>query len=977
MVMKLLRAGIFIFLLLLTGAAAHAQTIMGSVVDAQTNEPLPFVNVFISNTTKGTQTDVKGAFVLKVQSAGYAKVVASMVGYKTFEQEFVLRPDETRRLFIRLSVDTKFLNEVKISGKRDKQWKRLYKDFERAFLGRSKNARNSKVLNPYDINVTKKRQILTANAAKAIEIDNKALGYHLSYQLDDFESTADAYQFGGQLLFKLMPSANEAESQTWERNRNDTYRGSLRHFLAAVVQKKSQKEGFRVYLEETPSENLARSRYFKSNALLEINVDTLAQFNAALQRVSLPNYRYEIHYLNRRDPQNWYFDLNEEVSWLEIDGNFLAFSYNGIVENSRQLETIGSMSKRRVADLLPEDYQPTDSLSSTLFDNAGLIPNFQKQEKFLLSLNDNVYAAGDTVQFDVEVLDATTHHPVGQTLVYLTIRSENQLIEQQKLWIDQGKFSGKWVIPDSLQSDTYQLIAHNNWARNFDERFWGRKNIRVITNTPLQNPVEDSVQTTFFPESGNFISGLSNRVGFKSFTKAGNPVSIKGWVLTPTADTIAAFHSNEQGYGSFYVNPPLGQTLKAILSNGTVVAFPQAVAKGYIIQTEVLKDTAAVTIRIINNLLPAEWKPMRLLVHLRGQILYEAIVTPKRNLTVAKIPREDLEGAGVMQILLLDGLNHPIATHAFYQPAVETDDEPKAQFDPLLFESELYGGNFALTQADSNLLKNTELILLTHAIRSYSLEKPPSFEYKTGLNITGKLTQENGKPIANTTIIGFVNSDSPQLNFQGITDKSGHFSSPPLSFFGKAEVVIQVQNGVKAAIVSLDTLPSCIPQWGWIHAVPISDSAMKNATNRLIQRKNNLPLVITKSIERDFRRNYPKADITIKVDERSMKGFTFFRILDFAPKSLIIKGNGAYFAGADNLKTNEPGLALLIDGLPTTWESLKSLYGFDIEAIDILKEQSLPGTKGVMNVLLRPESVFLSDQGIKRFIITGFLGDKK
>lgn len=212
-------------LIFATSCCALAQTITGSVVDAQTNEPLPFVNVFISNTTKGTQTDVKGAFVLKVQTAGYAKVVASMVGYKTVEQAFVLRPDETRRLDIRLSVDTKFLNEVKISGKKDKQWKRLYKDFEREFLGRSGNARNSTVKNPYDVDVSKKRQTLTANATKSIEIDNKALGYHLSYQLEGFESSGEAYQFSGQLLFKPMAPVSEPESRTWERNRNETYRG--------------------------------------------------------------------------------------------------------------------------------------------------------------------------------------------------------------------------------------------------------------------------------------------------------------------------------------------------------------------------------------------------------------------------------------------------------------------------------------------------------------------------------------------------------------------------------------------------------------------------------------------------------------------------------------------------------------------------------------------------------------------------------
>jgi len=63
-----------------------SQTVSGTITDAQTNEPLPFVNVYISNTTKGTQTDIKGGFTLKLQRAGFVKVVCSMVGYKTFEQ---------------------------------------------------------------------------------------------------------------------------------------------------------------------------------------------------------------------------------------------------------------------------------------------------------------------------------------------------------------------------------------------------------------------------------------------------------------------------------------------------------------------------------------------------------------------------------------------------------------------------------------------------------------------------------------------------------------------------------------------------------------------------------------------------------------------------------------------------------------------------------------------------------------------------
>lgn len=964
------------FLIFATSCRALAQTITGSVVDAQTNEPLPFVNVFISNTTKGTQTDIKGAFVLNVQTAGYAKVVASMVGYKTVEQEFVLRPDETRRLAIRLSVDTKFLNEVKISGKRDKQWKRLYRDFERGFLGRSKNARACKVLNPYDVGVTKKRQILTALAAKAIEIDNKALGYHLSYQLEDFETSGEAYQFSGQLLFKPLLPVNEAESHTWERNRNETYRGSLRHFLAAVVQKKSRQEGFRVYLEEIPAEKLGRSRYFKNNSLIEINVDTMAQFNAALQRVSLPNHRYEIHYLHRSDPQNWYYDLNNEVSWLEIAGNFLAFSYNGIIENSRQLETIGSISKRRVADLLPEDFLPTDTAPSARVEDSDVIPHYQKQEKIILSTDRDAYIPGDTVHFRLQVMDATSYAQSAQSLVYLTIRSPHHWVEQQKLWVAHGNYQGKWIIPDTLKGN-YQLIAHNQWARNFDERFWGRATIQIIADSlPVSS---DAVQLRFFSESGTLLAGVSNRVGISSFTAEGIPASIHGWLLTARGDTLCRFGSNDQGYGDFYVAPPANEKLNAVFGNHRLQEFPAASSKGFILQTDALKDSAFINVRLINNLSPEEWKPMRFVVHLRGQLLFEAIITPKHQLTSIKIPREDLETDGVMQLLLLDMLNQPIASRAFYQPA----DEEQRVFSPRLFEAELYGCRLDSTGFSTSppSPKSLDLLLLTHPVRSYHLAGPTTFEYESGFSLKGKITQSNGKPLSGVSVIGFVNADSTRLSFNVKTNEAGRFVAPLHWFFGKADVVIQVQSEkATRAVIIPDTLPEFVPQWLWLPTASISETQYQSLVNQWKERSKNKSSLkaASKLPEHDFRRNYASASETILIDDRFMKGQTFPLILTQKGRNITVDNTGAYFTDLGNSKANGKKTALFIDGLPTGWESLQTLNWIEMEAIDLLKEPTVlkalgdEANNGAINVLLKPGSTFLSSQNIKRIVMQGF-----
>jgi TonB-linked SusC/RagA family outer membrane protein len=87
------------------------QQIKGQVVDGETNDPLPGVNVIIEGTTQGTSTDVNGHFELNVPNAN-AVLIFSFVGY---EKQQV--PVGTKTTFnIALSVDRNALNEVVVVG---------------------------------------------------------------------------------------------------------------------------------------------------------------------------------------------------------------------------------------------------------------------------------------------------------------------------------------------------------------------------------------------------------------------------------------------------------------------------------------------------------------------------------------------------------------------------------------------------------------------------------------------------------------------------------------------------------------------------------------------------------------------------------------------------------------------------------------------------------------------------------------------
>src|SRR5690606_14110589 len=80
----------YVFLLMLglmwTNTLFAQQTVRGVVIDADTKETLPGVNVVVLGTTKGIATDLDGAFVLTLKE-GESVLQFSYLGYEKLEMD--------------------------------------------------------------------------------------------------------------------------------------------------------------------------------------------------------------------------------------------------------------------------------------------------------------------------------------------------------------------------------------------------------------------------------------------------------------------------------------------------------------------------------------------------------------------------------------------------------------------------------------------------------------------------------------------------------------------------------------------------------------------------------------------------------------------------------------------------------------------------------------------------------------------------
>ncbi|WP_075344490.1 TonB-dependent receptor [Tenacibaculum agarivorans] len=115
--MKKLLSLLFILIITTCLSAQEIGVVKGVVLDKQTREKLPFVNVIVEGTTKGSTTNDKGEFEIKNVPLGYIKVSASFVGYQsTTSSDYLVTKEKTPFVTLVLIEASSQLDEVVVKS---------------------------------------------------------------------------------------------------------------------------------------------------------------------------------------------------------------------------------------------------------------------------------------------------------------------------------------------------------------------------------------------------------------------------------------------------------------------------------------------------------------------------------------------------------------------------------------------------------------------------------------------------------------------------------------------------------------------------------------------------------------------------------------------------------------------------------------------------------------------------------------------
>lgn len=264
----------FFYSLVICFGFAGAQQVKGTITDKDTQEPIPFANVFFSGTLIGATSDIDGNFSFEIPEEGKYELIVSYVGYEEYSRE-VLTSEELPFFEIELEPEVIKLEDVQVEADTS-GWKQNYPVFKQLFLGGTQNALKVDIVNPKDIFLffDKVENGLFAHARKEILIENSALGYKLGYSMQEFRMEYRSrrfYSFGIPRFVEMKPKG-KGQMKRWNKARVKAYNGSFNHFLRSFKNNTFSEEGFlvqelfRIPNKKRPPESVIKKNLAKYGA---------------------------------------------------------------------------------------------------------------------------------------------------------------------------------------------------------------------------------------------------------------------------------------------------------------------------------------------------------------------------------------------------------------------------------------------------------------------------------------------------------------------------------------------------------------------------------------------------------------------------------------------------------------------------------------------------------------------------------------
>jgi hypothetical protein len=215
-------------------------------------------------------------------------------------------------------------------------------------------------------------------------------------------------------------------------------------------------------------------------------------------------------------------------------------------------------------------------------------PRLKSQIRFLR----DGYGPGDLVAAAMEVERAEGGVPAGAAVTVIARVDGDEVYRGGSFVDDQGICETEFQLPATIQrgEGTLAMVIEDGGVVET-----ASKTIPILLQT---------VDLTMYPEGGELVAGLPNRVYFEAFTPAKKPADLAGSVVDGDGREVARFQSEHEGRGRFEFTPQEGAAYSLKISEPSGInklfPLPEVEPRGVVLQADhdVYEAGEPVTLRV-------------------------------------------------------------------------------------------------------------------------------------------------------------------------------------------------------------------------------------------------------------------------------------------------------------------------------------------------------------------------------------------
>jgi len=247
--------------------------------------------------------------------------------------------------------------------------------------------------------------------------------------------------------------------------------------------------------------------------------------------------------------------------------------------------------------------------------------------------------------------------------VFITAEGKTDTLSVKK--DSDKKYRIKYTVPDTCYFVTLQMQTSNKseYAKT------------IILNNRF-------IDIQFFPESGELVHGLPNKLGVKALDAYGKGIKISGEIMNDQDSVVASFSTNPLGMGSFILShaDSTNSYFAKIDSQSTddyirLYPLPKVARLGNVLSVNRNKNNTVIT--ALSNYMVND--SIFLQMSHRGIRYFELKAGLKEGAFSVEIPNKNFPD-GITRITMLDKLKQPVAERLYFNE--KPDERIRISLDP-------------------------------------------------------------------------------------------------------------------------------------------------------------------------------------------------------------------------------------------------------------------------------------------------------